>query len=144
MRQYGSSSCNQLLKMQRPHHAASDALFALIFFTAHYDIRLREVRLEGILNVVADSVSRNNQQVFRETVPQASPLPASIPPPLWQLLVVQMLDWLSPTWRSLLRNCWRTAQHPAHKKLMHQLRGNFTSFAPSSTINLAYQQRNNC
>ena len=81
----------------------------LHFFTAHHDIRMRAVHLAGSLNVAADSVSRNNLQVFREVVPGAAPLPMAIPPPLWQLLVTQMSDWLSPTWRSLLHNFWRAA-----------------------------------
>ena len=55
-------------------------MHCLHFFTAHYDIRLRAVHLEGILNIAADSVSRNNLQIFRKTVPQSSPLPTSIPP----------------------------------------------------------------
>ena len=46
---------------------------------------------EYLLNIAADSISRNNLQVyFARTVPGASPLP--VPQPLWQLLVVQMPD----------------------------------------------------
>ena len=44
--------------------------------------------------IAADSVSRNNLQVFRETctVPGASVAHLR---PLWQLPVVQMPDWLA-------------------------------------------------
>ena len=80
----------------------------LHFFTAQFDIKLRATHIQGVLNIPADAVSRNNLQVFRETVPGSSLLPVPIPPQLWQLTVTQMPDWQSPTWRSLLVNCWKT------------------------------------
>ena len=81
----------------------------LHFVTAQCDIKLRAEHIQGVLNVAADAVSRNNLQVFRDVVRDASPHPVPVPPQLWQLLVTHMPDWLSPTWRSLLTDFWSRA-----------------------------------
>ena len=81
----------------------------LHFFTAQLDIKLRAEHLKGVLNIAADAVSRNHLQVFQDAVKGASQLPTAVPPQLWQLLVSQMPDWLSPTWRSLLADFWKAA-----------------------------------
>ena len=91
----------------------------LHFFTAQFDIKLRATHIQGVLNIPADAVSRNNLQVFREAVPGSSLiLPVPIPPQLWQLTVTQMPDWLSPIWRSLLVNCWKTVQLKVQDELI--------------------------
>ena len=42
-------------------------------------IKLRAKHLQGVLNVQADAISRNNFQVFREAMPGPAPLPVHIP-----------------------------------------------------------------
>ena len=83
-------------------------LRCLFFVAAHYELRVRAVHVAGVGNVAADALSRNLLQVFFRVSPGANTVPTPIPPPLWQLLVVQRPDWLSPTWRRLLRSCLST------------------------------------
>ena len=89
----------------------SHLLRPLYFFLAHNDIHydLRAKHLEGKKNTAADAVSRNFMQVFYQALPKANCQPACIPAALWNLLVVQAPDWMSPSWRALLQNFWATA-----------------------------------
>lgn len=89
-------------------------LRCLFFFCAHYDIQLRAQHLSGVHNSVADAVSRNHLQVFRELHPLAAPRPTPIPPALWEMLVVRRPDWLSAAWRELLQSSLSAALPLAH------------------------------
>lgn len=88
-------------------------LRCLHFIVAHFDIKLRAEHLSGVLNTLADAVSRNSLQALRQLHPtlesQATPVPAA----LWHLLVVVRPDWTSPTWSSLLTTslgiAWQSA-----------------------------------
>ena len=86
----------------------------LHFFCAHFDIKLRAVHISGVLNDIADAISRNHMQVFRRLLPSALPNLTPIPSPLWQMLVVQTPDWLSPTWRALLKSSLDGVSLQAH------------------------------
>ena len=81
----------------------------LHFICARYNIQLQAIHLAGSANTAADALSRNLMQVFRRTVPTASPLPTPIPATLWQLLVTWRPDWRSPDWRQLLKSSLQAA-----------------------------------
>ncbi len=46
-------------------------LRALLFYMALFNIQIRAEHIPGIQNIVADSISRNQMQVFREAAPHA-------------------------------------------------------------------------
>ena len=83
------------------------------FFCALHDFKLRAEHIPGRHNVIADSISRNNLQVFFKEVPSAHPQPASLPPPLVLFLMQEQQDWQSPTWRQWLKASSSTAWQQA-------------------------------
>lgn len=76
-------------------------LRSLFFITAHYEIAIRAVHLAGRDNSEADAISRDKMSFFHSQAPEANQLPASLPPPLVDLLVVKCPDWTSPSWSQL-------------------------------------------
>lgn len=78
-------------------------------FRALHDFKLRAEHIPGQHNVIADSISRNNLQVFFKEVPSAQRQPAFLPPPLVLFLVKQQQDWRLPTWKEWLRTSSITA-----------------------------------
>ena len=88
-------------------------LQCLHFITAHFDILLTAQHIPGVLNVLADAVSRNHLQVLRQERPLAAWNSHQVPEPLVQLLVSQRPDWMSPTWRELLNSSLSAAWHQA-------------------------------
>ncbi len=77
-------------------------LRALFFYMALFNIQIRAEHIPG-MNIVADSISRNQMQVFRGAVPHADSLPTPIPPALKVLLTLDYHAWLLPAWKGLLR-----------------------------------------
>ena len=75
----------------------------LYFFLALHSIHLIAKHIPGINNVLADSLSRNSMQVFRQLLPAAQPNPTCIPDQLKRLLVTDLNIWLSPIWRAWLK-----------------------------------------
>ena len=75
-------------------------LRCLYYYLALYNIHLEA---KHVHNSVADSISRNSMQVFRQLAPLADGTPTAIPPVLQQLLSPRHQDWLLPAWRALLR-----------------------------------------
>lgn len=76
-------------------------LRCLWFFVAHYNMVLLPEHIAGSDNCTADLLSRNNLHNFFSINPQASPVPAPVPLPLWRLLAPPGLDWTSATFRQL-------------------------------------------
>ena len=74
----------------------SQLLCSLHFFLAQYDKHLRTKHLR-VKNTAADAVSRNLMQVFNQTLPETDNQSAFISATLWNLLVVQAPDWMSPS-----------------------------------------------
>ena len=66
--------------------ALSHLLRLLAFALAVLDITLTARHLPGAQNTSADALSRNNLQLFFSLNPQASPVPAVIPPQLRELV----------------------------------------------------------
>ena len=89
-----------LKDQQEPRHNASVEGFT--FFTVIFNINLKVMLLAGILNVVADSISRNNFPMQSIQFSQ-QPTPDPIPSLLWQLLVTERPDWTYVNQRELLR-----------------------------------------
>ena len=96
----------------------------LHFFCAHFDVKLRATHIPGVLNDIADVISRNHMQIFRRLRPSALLNPTPIPSPLWQMLVPQTPDWLSPTWRALLKTSLEGVLLQAHTERTAQPKGN--------------------
>ena len=87
----------------------SHLLRVLAFIAATLDIRFTARHLPGIQNASADALSRNRVKLFFSLNPQASPIPAIIPPELRELVFNRNLQWTSPSWMPLLRTSWETA-----------------------------------
>ena len=72
------------------------------FLTTILDITTTAQHLPGVQNTSADALSRNNLNLFLSLNPQASPIPAIIPPELRELVFNRSLQWTSPSWMGLL------------------------------------------
>ena len=77
-------------------------LRCLRFLCARWDIVILAKHVKGSLNTAADALSWNSLQVLRSVAPSAHVNPTPIPTPLWQLLVSERPDWLSPNWKHKL------------------------------------------
>ena len=87
----------------------SHLLRILAFVAAILDIRFTARHLPGVQNASADALSRNRLQLFLSLNPQASPIPAILPPELRELVFNRNLRWTSPSWMALLSASWETA-----------------------------------
>ena len=92
-------------------------LRCLHFFTAMLDIWIRLEHVEGVKNVIADAISRNNLQVLFQQNPGCSPHPNVISASTRKLLISQRPDWQSNNWRTLFRSSLATVwqQAPMHR-----------------------------
>ena len=79
-------------------------LRCLHFFCAKYGVRISATHIAGVENVAADALSRNNLQLFFLSCPKAQPQPTLVPQALWEVIVEEQPDWLSPDWRLKLSN----------------------------------------
>ena len=95
-------------------------LRTLAFAAATLDITIRAQHLPGVQNTSADALSRNNLPVFFSLNPQASPVPAIVPPELKELVFNRSLQWTSPSWTRLLR-AFYGSQHCACHQLIIQV-----------------------
>ena len=86
-------------------------LRCLCYYLARYNIHIRAKHVPGVLNTVADSISRNSMQVFRQLAPHASQYPTPVPTVLKELMTLDHQDWLLPAWRELLTVSSETAWH---------------------------------
>jgi hypothetical protein len=59
----------------------------LVLFTLKHNILFRAKYVEGVLNVIADSLSRCDFQLFRALCPNADSHPAQIPAHLWNISI---------------------------------------------------------
>ena len=75
----------------------------LYFFMAAHSIQLTANHIPGVHNTIADSLSRNFMQVFRQLLPAAHPTATEVPDELQHLLVTDHEIWLSPSWRESLK-----------------------------------------
>ena len=95
------------------------------FFCALHDITIRAEHIPGRNNSVADAISCNNLQVLFQEEPKLSKVPDSVPPALRQLLVDQLPDWPSDTWRALLKTSlptvWRQVQGGHTSQVKHAI-----------------------
>ena len=87
----------------------SHLLRLLAFQAAVMHIRVTARHLPGVKNESADALSRNRLTRFFSLNPQASPIPAIIPPELQELVFNRSLRWTSPSWMPLLRASWEMA-----------------------------------
>jgi hypothetical protein len=83
-------------------------LRCLYYYCALFSIHIRAEHIPGVHNAIADSVSRNLLQVFRQLLPQADLYPTALSPSLTHLLSPDHQAWLLPAWRQLLINSCRT------------------------------------
>ena len=88
-----------LQKWSANNAVALHLLRCLYFYTAFYRFEYVSQHIPGVVNVVADAISRNNLTLFFSLFPQATRV--SIPKPLEDLLVIQQPDWGSSSWTSL-------------------------------------------
>ena len=69
----------------------------LFFFEAHYQFELGAEYLPGVVNTLADDLSRNRSSSFLRKAPQMRREPSQVPPQLPRLLL-KGVDWTSPHW----------------------------------------------
>ena len=72
-------------------------LRCLFFFEAHYQFELGAEYLPGVVNTLADDLSRNRSSSFLRKAPQMRREPSQVPPQLPRLLL-ERVDWTSPHW----------------------------------------------
>ena len=77
----------------------------LFFVLAAWDISLHACHIPGVLNTVADAISRNNIPLLFSKVPDAHLCPTLIPGELVDLLLTRQPDWTQPSWSKLFRSC---------------------------------------
>ena len=78
-------------------------LCSLSFFVAHFDIYLTAFHLPGLINIIANRLSRGNLHQALQATPSLSPEPTPIPPSALQLLSPHRLDWISPHFPELFQ-----------------------------------------
>ena len=71
------------------HKIAMHLLRCLLFIAVNFDFDIFAHHIPGSLNVTADALSRNCLPLFLAKVPEAEPLPTTIPPQLLEVLVLQ-------------------------------------------------------
>ena len=77
----------------------------LFFVLASWDIMLHASHIPGVLNSVADAISRDNILFLFSKVPEVSRHPTPIPQELAELLVISQPDWTAPSWGHLFMSC---------------------------------------
>ena len=87
----------------------SHLLRILAFAVAVLDMHITAYHLPGVQNALADALSRNRLRQFFSLNPQASAVPAIIPPSLKRLVLDRKLNWVSPTWMELWSDSWTAA-----------------------------------
>ena len=73
-------------------------LRCLFLVTAFHELSLRSMYIQGVQNVAADAISRNNMVVFNTQVSGATPAPVDLQPEALDLLIGRRPDWTSPAW----------------------------------------------
>ena len=81
----------------------------LFFILAAWDISLYACHIPGVLNTVADAISRDNIPLLFAKVPDADRIPAPVPPDLVELLLTRQPDWTLPSWKQLFNSCLQRA-----------------------------------
>ena len=79
-------------------------LVRCLFFAPARDISLYACHIPGVLNTVADAISRDLSLLFSK-VPDADYRPSVVPGELVELLVSSQPDWTLPSWRLLFGSC---------------------------------------
>ena len=95
----GSCRDTHLMQMMR----------CLFFYAAHYHFSLTARHVPGAINTKADALSRNNIQLFRSLLPQADPIPTSIPPHVLDLSLANSPHWTSSHWRQMFVDSLKVA-----------------------------------
>ena len=80
-------------------------LRCLHYLCARHDIAVVAEHIQGKLNTAADALSRNNLPLFLSSIPQADPSPTTVSQHLKEWVMNSTPNWLSPSWRSKLKNC---------------------------------------
>ena len=75
-------------------------LRCLFFLEAQHQLEVSCVHIPGVLNDLADDLSRNHLPSFLHKVPESNPGPTGISQQLIDLLMDPSDNWLSPTWTS--------------------------------------------
>ena len=78
---------------------------SLFFVLATWDIALHACHIPGVLNTVADAISRDNIPLLFSKVPEANHYPTPIPAELVELLITRQPDWTLPSWGHLFVSC---------------------------------------
>ena len=104
----------------------------LFFALAAWDISLYARHIPGVLNTVADAISRDNLSLLFSKVPGAEPRPTAVPLDLLELLVTSQPDWTQPTWRRLFGNSLRLASRHPPRELTDRANDGTCSFAQCS------------
>ena len=75
----------------------------LVFFAAHFNFWFSASHVAGTNNSLADSLSRNNTQLFLSQMPQAMRHPSRIPLPLLKPLECN-ITWTTTAWTALFKS----------------------------------------
>ena len=73
---------------------------------ARFRVDLIAIHVPGVLNHLADAISRDNVSFVVSQVPAASQAQYRLHPTMVSLLMDQHLDWLTPTWRESFEACF--------------------------------------
>ena len=74
-------------------------LHCLFFYAAYYKFHFSAAHIPGTSNTATNTLSCNDLTAFSSLVPQVSHV--DVPAVVWDLLVLEMPDWISPQWTNL-------------------------------------------
>ncbi len=81
----------------------------LFFIRARFNIELIALHVPGVVNCLADAISRDQLSFLFTQVPAAIQSQCQLPSAVVSLLLDQHLDWLSPSWRESFGDCFPLA-----------------------------------
>ena len=58
----------------------------IVYWALHLNFQINSMHLSSVDNKIADAISRGQVDLFRRLVPEADPLPTTIPVQFWDLL----------------------------------------------------------
>lgn len=100
----------------------------LAFYAAFFRFEIESSHVPGVMNVVADAISRNNITLLSSLHPQAARQPIS--QDVLELLVLNPPDWGSPSWTHSFKYSLITVSQKQPEQST-KLDGNITlTFAP--------------
>ena len=105
-----------MIRLFRPHTTENHTYSNTSAFATHFNIWFSASYVSGTDNLLADSLSHNNTQLFLSQVPQAMCHHSRIPPPLIKLNIT----WTTTAWTVLFESIFQQLHPPQPNQLIRQ------------------------